>query len=313
MSSRPARETVAYANIPPRPVREIAAEMALDVESTLGALEKFGVAVPATSRLHEALEILRAAEKDGKLAPIQRGDTLGLRAIELALDFRDIAAVLPDKRSAVLRRDLDRAVQGQLEPPENARGPLQSQSQLVVRTAFIRGDAEPLHPPSKPQAGVPDPDILLENGQYRYGIEVKRPQARKALVARFLEGVEQVRGAGLQGGVIVDATDMVRGLTRDEMDREIRSIALEMYGLVWNEQIRAFQPGFSHIMVVGTLARPAWTSHDDASAAMIQVHSSSTVAAIATSAGNLAGHRARWIRESLQNGLTLLGMTSAEQ
>jgi hypothetical protein len=294
-------------------VREIAAEMAHDLDSVLVRLTEFGIAIPGQSRLHEALGVLRAAEKDGMLAPVQRGDTLGLRAIELALDFRDIASALPAQKSAVLRRDLNQAVQGQLEPPDNARGPLQFQSQLVVRAALTRAGANPLHPPSKPNPGVPDPDILLENGLTRYGLEVKRPQSRKALQPRFLEGVDQIHGAGLQGGVVIDATDIVRGLTGDELDREIRSIALEIYDLVWEGHGRAYRPGFSHIMVIGTLARPAWTSQDGPSAAMVQVHTSSTVATIATAAGNLSAHRARWIRKSLQDGLNLLRLTSAEQ
>ena len=53
--------------------------------------------------------------------------------------------------------------------PEN-RSALQYQSQFVVRAAFVRGGIEPYHPSSSPRRGK-RPDLLVENGTIRYGIE----------------------------------------------------------------------------------------------------------------------------------------------
>lgn len=310
MNYPPTRESVSKDTIPPRPVSEIATEALADLDKVIARLAEFGVHFPEHSRLEQARLILADARDSGKLAPVQRGDTLGLRALETVLDFRDIASTLPPDKDASLRKDLELALGGTLEPTEAARGPLQLQSQLAVRAAFVRGGATLLKA-GRPRHGKPVPDLLLENGASTYAIEVKRPQSSKGLVARFSEGVDQVRRYGTSGGILVDVTDCVRGRVGDELDTAVRECALMLYDLAWDG--RSYRPGYSHIIVIGVVARPAWSSDDGANAAIINVHSSTTVGVLATHRNNLAGHRARWIRQVFQTGTRLLGKTSAEQ
>ncbi len=54
----PSRESVAFREIPPRPVREIAGEAVADIDRATEQLRTWGVSVPDDSRLQQAREIL---------------------------------------------------------------------------------------------------------------------------------------------------------------------------------------------------------------------------------------------------------------
>ena len=81
--------------VPRRPASAIAAEAARDLANSVQAIERWRVKVAPGSRPMLALEILYHAAATGRIAPHQRGDNRGLRALQLALDIKDIAATLP--------------------------------------------------------------------------------------------------------------------------------------------------------------------------------------------------------------------------
>jgi hypothetical protein len=308
----PSREWSKSTEIAPRPIREIAAEALGDLIESEKRLIAWGVKIPALSRLHAARDVLSAAVETGVLVPAHRRDDLGLRALELSFDYSAIAESLPVETHATMRRELRDSLTGALDPPESSRGPLQLQSQELVRAAFVRGGLRPAHPSHSPKRGVSSPDLILENGTFRYAVEVKRPQVRKNIMTRFTDGHAQISNYGLLGGILVDVTDALRAVPLDELDDEVRTVALELYDQVFvsGEGHRA---GYSNILVAGAFARVAWNSIDGVDNAMVRVHTSSTIGIFARARGTLEDHRARWIRKGFQNGLEYLSQTLQER
>lgn len=113
---KPSRESFSMTEIPPRPIRQIAAEAAADIEVSIQRLMQSGVRVAGDSRLHQALTVLRHAVATGALAPEHRGDQLGLRSLEIAFDYGAIARTLPEKRVAVVRREIGDSLKGEMQP-----------------------------------------------------------------------------------------------------------------------------------------------------------------------------------------------------
>ncbi|MFN2399427.1 MAG: hypothetical protein ABR543_12435 [Gemmatimonadaceae bacterium] len=309
---RPSREVSNRIEIPARPVREIAREALDDIDSSLERLIAWDVDVPPSSRLHQARDILAAAADTGVLVPKHRGDLLGLRALELSFDYGAIADALPKQRVAALGREIRDSLNGALDPPETARGPLQLQSQAVVCAAFVRGGLSPIHPTHSPKHGKSSPDLVLENGSERYAIEAKRPQARKNIFPRFQDAHAQLLNYGLRGGVLIDVTDCLRDTPGDHLDREVRVIALELYDRVFVSG-QGYRPGYSDLLVVGAYTRVAWNSEDRHNEAMVKVHTSSAIDVFATTENNLNHHRAKWIRSRFQAGLERLSLTLEER
>ena len=179
------RESTSYVKVPARPIEVIAAEALADVDYSIQRLTDWGVVITPRSRLHQAREILEHAVTTRELVPIHRGDDLGLRALELAFDYGAIAETLPDSVIASMRRELRDSLLGPLNPPDHDRGPLQLQSQAVMRAAFVRAGEMPRHPTHSPKKGKSSPDLILDRGTASYAIETKRPQLRKNIISQF--------------------------------------------------------------------------------------------------------------------------------
>jgi len=303
---------VSNEEIPPRPVRVIAAEAVADIDRSIAVLHAWGVRVPEDSRLHKARDVLRHAAETSVLVPKHRGDYLGLRSLELAFDYAAIADALPSELVAALRRELRDSLIGEIDPPEAARGPLQLQSQAIVRAAFVRGGVQPTHPTHSSQRGVSSPDLLLDDGAQKYAIEAKRPQEARNIIARFDEGCAQVSSYGLTGGVIVDVTDALRKVARAVIGEEVRRVALTLYDRVFVDG-QGHKPGREHIIVAGAFARVAWSLLDEGEeSAMVDVNMTSCVGILVSAPGTNEDRRARWIRTHLQDGLEQLNRTLAE-
>jgi hypothetical protein len=258
--------------------------------------------------------VLEQAAETGVLIPLHRGDDLGLRALELAFDYTAIADTLPPKVVASVRKELQQSLAGPLAPPETAQGPLQLQSQFIVRAALARAGEVPIHPTHSPKLGRATPDLLLERGLGRYALEVKRPTAAKNAVPRLEDAHGQLSDYGLPGAILIDLTDCLKGIPGEELDLEVRRLTLSLYDRVFVTGV-GHRPGYSNIMVVGTFARVAWQPDDRAATRMVNVnvHTVSTICVFATQPGTLADHRARWIRASLEDGFGRLYRTIGER
>lgn len=296
--------------IRPRPVRDIAREAVGDIDHTIQRMRAEGVSIEDGSRLHQARAILQRAAETGVLVPAHRGDQLGLRALEIAFDYTAIATTLPNPPVAAFRREMRDSLRGTLEPAESARGPLQLQSQGIVRAAFLRGGLVPTHPTHSPKAGISSPDLVLENGSQSYAIEAKRPQLTKNVLPRFDDARDQLADFGLRGGILVDVTDCLRNLSGDEIDAEVSRLALSLSERVFISG-RGFHQGYSGIMVAGTYARVAWSSDDRKADAVVAVHTSSRIGIFAQTKNSLSDHHARWMREAFEVGLSSLNQALA--
>jgi hypothetical protein len=306
------RESTSYLEVPARPIEVIAAEALADVNHSIRRLTEWGVGIEPSSRLHQAREILEHAIKTRELVPKHRGDDLGLRALELAFDYGAIAETLPKAVIANMKRELRDSLLGPINPPANRRGSLQLQSQAVMRAAFVRAGEMPRHPTHSPKKGKSSPDLIFDNGTVSYAIETKRPQVRKNIIPQFDRGSDQVKDYGLPGGVLIDATDALREVPGPELLGEVHRVALELYDRVFVTG-EGYRPSMSHLMLIGVLARVAWHSDDGEQSTMVQVHSASTIGVFATTENNLAHHRARWLRNTLGDGLEQLDRTLLER
>jgi len=252
---------------------------------------------------------LQQAVDTGQLVPTHRGDDLGLRSLELAFDYGAIAASLPSTRIAEVRRDLEQSILGPISPHETSRGPLQLQSQFVVRAALVRAGVLPVHPRT---GGGKSPDLLVENGLSCYGIEAKRPQVAGNVLPRFDDARDQLRDFGLKGAVLVDVTDCIRDTPKHQVDETVRKLALEIYDRVFTTGW-GYKEGYEGIVVAGAYARVAWTSADGDAASMVNVHTSSTIGLFTKRRNVLLDHHGRWLRAAFADGLWKLNQTLAER
>ena len=308
---KPSRETVSRREIPERPLRDILRETIDDLTKTLRLLTAYGVKVPAGSRLHQAQEILEEALASGRLVPSQRGDDLGLRSLELSLDYSAIASTLPTAGIASVRRELRDSLTGPLAPPDTDRGPLQLQSQFVVRAALVRSGLDPSHPATSSRRGKA-PDLVVTNSTDEYAVEVKRPQSAKNVIPRLASARDQLAAVGLPGAVLVDVTDCLRGLTGKDVDAEIRRLALGIYDEVFENGV-GHRKGYEGIMVAGTFARVAWNATPTATGAMVEIHNSSTIGVFADAPDTPADRNSKWLRARLEDGLGRLEQTLDER
>lgn len=298
--------------VPARPIRAFATETASDLGRSLVRIEGWtGSAFPGDSRFHQALAVLERVASFGQFVV---DDTVGestMRAIQLALDTLAIADALPDQRVADLRKDLQAAGVGSLLG-EGATQALQAQSQLIVRAAFYRAGVKPSQPTHSGAGGRKKPDILIENGTANHPVEVKRPTAAKNVIPRALDAAEQIRFSTSKGGMVIDVTDCLVDATPEAADDAVVAHA-EAIGSQFFVQGSGWKPGYSHVIMVGVMARPAW--HVDLTGdneGQVLIHNTSCVAAFGTARGTLDTLQAHWLRKHLEAGLNRLGFTSDE-
>jgi hypothetical protein len=296
--------------IPARPARQWAEEARSDLSRSLAAISKWGVPIPRPSRASGAIEILEDIVKTGRITPEQRGDDLGFRSLQLALDLSAIANTLPLARIADFRKDLTGALSGQLASDDLR--PLQLQSQLIVRAAYALMGERPTQPTYSGNRGKKKPDILIENGLSSYAVEVKRPTKERNINVSAQTASTQIVEAGYQGGIVIDATDCLMGCDPAQTDVALLKWLDDCADLFFIDGV-GYQPGQSHILMIGLMARPAWSVVMEGMNAQILVHSTSAIKAFGIRYGTLAYRRGAWLRRTLGDGLNRIGFTMNEQ
>ena len=299
-------------DVAPRPASQFASEVAADLEYAITFLERW-MARPfaRTSRPRAALDVLRDAIDTKKFTPGERGSDEALRALQLALDLKAIVAGLPPQRVADLRRELEICADGPLMPVENLQ-PLQAQSQLVVRAALAKAGIEPSQPSHSGSKSRKKPDILVEDLNHVYAIEVKRPSAGRNVAPRAMDASSQIKGAGLRGGVVIDATDCIIDSSPAAADAELLDLLYEASSSFFSDDT-GVRPGHGHIMFLLLFARPAWTiEYASQREGQIVVHNSSAGIAYGAVKGTLPHIKGQWLRERIGLGLNMLGFTALE-
>lgn len=298
--------------IPSRSVRDVTSEACGDLDAAINAIERWGVQVPADSRLREARSVLHEAASSGRFSPAQRGDDRGHRALQLTLDFADIARTLPAARVADLRKDLTAAISGQLDIEIDDNSPAQFQSQLMVRAALVKAGADPALPSWSGRDGKKKPDLLLENGASQYALEVKRPRRWKNILPRTKDAAGQIADTGLQGCIVLDVTDCLDGIQPEAWDEALMRAASEVSALIFVPG-KDYQPGYQHILAELVFARPAWTAMEENGDTQVMVYNTSVSWAFGRARGTLGHRRGDWLRQQIEKGLNKLGFTGQEQ
>ena len=211
-----------------------------------------------------------------------------------------------------MRRELTTSLMGPIDPPDEAKGSLQLQSQLIVRSALQLGGGDPYHPTHSPSAGRKSPDILLANGNSEYAIEVKSPRQSRSILSRLDDARDQLEGFGVSGGVVLDITDCVRDTSSGALEAQVRKLALSLYDRIFVTG-QGYRPGYERIMMAGVIVRRAWTTDESERGAMVEVHTMSTIGIFASARGTHADRRAQWLRSTLEQGLERLYQTLGER
>lgn len=304
------QERLTTLEIPIRPQSEVVAETLTDLTAARRTLAEYGVAFPAHSRVDQALAILKHAQTSGALVPVHRGDADGLRALELSFDYSAIAATLPENAIASVRRELGISLEGHLDGQELNGQPAQYQSQYVARAALVRAGLSPQHCTHSTQGGRKSPDIVVENGHSKYGIEVKRPRFLKNLVPRFNDGRDQLEPFEDGGGVIVDLTDCLRDVPVSVVDSQVSESVAILKGLVGTE--RGYNPGYHSIKFAGIVVRSAWGVVEGRRQAHILVHTSTAFVSFGKGPNTIDHRRGIWLRETIGKGYEQLYRTMGE-
>ena len=284
--------------VAPRPVAIIATENIARIDRALIKLMECGVRVEAHSRLHQARDVLVAAAQGLGITPLQRGDDLGLRALETALDYHTIASATRPQMPASVRRELRDSLRGSLSPPPNAFSALQLQSQAVGFAVFALAGCEPHHP-AKVQGQ--SPDILLDRYMSTYAVELKRPQVRGNIIANCHVGYDQLVASGHTGAVLIDVTDCVRGLVADDVHAFVEETGLQLLESVATEKGRRRE--FRSLITVGCYARVQAVVAESDADAVFDLITTCRIAVLANVRNSLEDHRARWIRDSHETGM----------
>ena len=301
------RERTDFTTIAARPSREVASQAASELSRALSLLGDAGVDIPSSSRLHQAKQLLESAAVTGAIIPEHTGDYRGLQALELAFDYAAIADTLPSRRNAALWRELRDSVRGDLSPPASNRQPLQLQAQAIVRAAFVVAGLSPQLPTHSARTARSAPDLTLDNGTLRYAIEVKRPEKAHNVLSRLRDARDQLSSFGFPGGILIDVTDCVRGLSDDALSDEVRRLSQAVTDEI-HVQGDGQRSEYANVIVAGCFARAAWTTvqHASGEAAEIQVQSCLITSIYASRPGTLRAHHANWIRRGFQDGVDLL-------
>lgn len=284
--------------VAPRPLTAIAAENITRIDAAMARLAECGVRIESRSRLHQAREVMSEAARGAGITPAQRGDDLGLRALEASLDYYTIARAVGPDMPASVRRELRDSLRGPLSPPSNSLGVLQLQSQAVAFAAFALAGCEPRHPP---RVEGQSPDILLDRGVSTYAVEAKRPQVSRNIVAQCHAGYEQLLASDFTGAVLIDVTDCVRGMTSDDVHAFVEESGLRVLESVATDVGR--KPEFRSLIAVGCYGRVQSVVAETAKDAILDLITSARIAVLAAVRNTLEDHRARWIRDSHERGM----------
>jgi hypothetical protein len=97
------------------------------------------------------------------------------------------------------------------------------------------------------------------NGNQRIAVEVKRPESDRRLEAAVVSAKEKFADhPDCWGAIVLELTDCL--LPTNEKDIEARIMALRdaAHMVIWDEQTRAYKPGFGRVVYLGVVFRAAW-------------------------------------------------------
>lgn len=288
------------------------ADLATGLENMIRKIEKWGITVPGSIRLRNAVELLREVASARSFGESQEDlRKIGYAASD-AREFAIIEGMLPSDRLDATATILTRAIGGTLGvTPHEA---YQAQSELWVGAALSCADV-PLGVLANPEGA--NPDYIVENGTLEYAIEVKRISGSGSVRRRVSEAARQTGNQRYHGGALyVDLTDWLPpevtfSLTSGQPDLDSPRILItrridQLRKEVFDDYTGRIRPRRMHLFAVTAFARFIHWDLDDLS----EMHVTRYITPLWfwRSAKNLRYHRARWLAELLQSGAGNIGL-----
>lgn len=250
---------------------DIVGRLAELLRDALGRFAQWGIHVAGT-RLWSAANVLDEIGAAG----VFPSDPGLLRRVAYAVrdaeEITRISDALRQEPRGELRRDLERALQGELGGLSRAtRTAIQHQTQLYVGSLYAHGRWS-LRAPRKLEG--PTPDYEGHIGTLLYAVEVKRPQTGLRPDRIISDAARQVRSDRFHGAVVVvDITDclpnegvlIVAGeeISPDVGLAEFMAISASIENEIFDEDRRKLEPRREKIFTTITLARLfAWDASD---------------------------------------------------
>lgn len=287
-------------------------DLADHLDDAVNVFRAWGIRVKETSRLPTASRLLRRVSASGGF-PTQETELLRVAAaVRDAQEFTEVARALPGKQLQPLEVDLQQAVRGELGTSGTQAA--QHQSQLWVGAMLTSAAARTAVILDK--SGI-QPDFVVEDGTYRYGVEVKRPAGRLRSQAIVSEAAGQVGGHRYHGGmIVVDLSDCLDRSTAVRVGKgppdqqQVRDSLIKLSGTI-HEEIFDTRSGYlrprrEHVFALVTFGRTVyWDEHDLSRPYLFRFVSS--VAYWRRNSGTLRAHRARSLAHLIHVGITAVG------
>ena len=301
--------------------------LARRLDDTISKIEAWaGISVSPSSRLHDAVGVLRAVDPTRDF-PRSRSDLTQIaHAVRDAQNFETIRYMLGSEKPQPVVTTLDHAIGGELgKTPHRAH---QAQSELWVIAMVAAGGTPPGIVSLK--ADGTSPDVVITNGTKEYSVEVKRPQslghvrnivsraARQLLPKQadwFLHKTSRFHG----GALVLDLTDCLSPGWAVRFERgppvlaPLREqhipLARRVHQQIFCDALGKMRDRRRHIFATNTLLRISWWDLGDLS----RLHCLNQVFRCVylpegMNCKNLRYHRAHWLAHRIQDGLRGVGV-----
>lgn len=189
-----------------------------------------------------------------------------------AEDFANIINALPPDRSEQILRELKAATKGTPDDPRLRQASYRFQSQYWMGSVLEGGGYRPRIPIG---AGTKSPDFIVEEGTYRYGIEIKRPSGLSAALRLTSQAAVQLREYGVAGCVVLDLSECVpsdqlhwleNGDASEAQQRfmeEMARVFASIRSSILDDDRHEMRPGFQGVMGFAGIARGwSWIGPD---------------------------------------------------
>jgi hypothetical protein len=243
------------------------------------------------------------------LPPDAIDDGTVVNAFRSALDFVEIAKLMPAELTSRDLGDYALALGGSLREDEENRQPYQYQSAFWFGTVLHRAGLAPQVPKPPRKGAGPNPDYLVHNGTMCYGVEVKRPGNWRGLSAIHIpKALTQLAAHSAAGAVVVDVTDIVANATYEDFADAVERLGDRVADIVWDSDRRIRRPGFEHVMALVVFARGAFATSQ--SGDLLKVANATYVAGLPVRGGTLRDHHAEWLTDRIYGAIASASETS---
>lgn len=284
------------------------------LEDAIERIERWGVRIHNSSRLPEAVRVLRSVQREGVFPESHCSLAQVAHAARDAQDFGLIGNMLGTETLPPVVRALEHAVSGVLgKTPDPA---YQFQSELWVG-AMLTCATDRVGVIGQPNGR--SPDFVVEEGTMQYSVEVTRPSELSGARKLVSEKAKQLLHRRYHGGVlVVDLTDCLApelALGFGTGPPDLHAVQANLIRLtntlrqqVFDDRSQRIWESRRHLFGVIGLARTIWWDLGD----LPELHPICNVASISfltdgATCKTLRYHRAHWLAGLIETGIEATG------